>query len=255
MSTSNTLAGSIALVTGASSGLGRHFATVLAQAGAVVAIAARRVDRLEELAANITANGGRALPVRMDVTSAESVKLALDNIEAKVGAPTIVVNNSGVAVNKPLLEQTEEDWDAVLDTNLKGAFLVSTEAARRMQRKGQGGSIINVASIVGLRTAGALSPYAASKAGLLHLTRNMALELARFNIRVNALAPGYIDTELNRDFWETPAGAAMIKRIPQRHLGKEQDLDGALLLLAGEGSSFITGAVLAIDGGHAVSGL
>jgi NAD(P)-dependent dehydrogenase (short-subunit alcohol dehydrogenase family) len=250
-----TLAGSVALVTGASSGLGRHFASVLASAGATVVVAARRIERLEDLAQSIEASGGRALPTRMDVTSAESVKLAFDHIESELGAPNIIVNNSGVAINKPILEQTEADWDTVLNTNLKGAFLVGTEGARRLQRKGRGGSIINIASIVGMRPTGGLSPYAASKAGLLHLTRNMALELARFDIRVNAIAPGYIDTEINSDFWDTPQGTAMIKRIPQRHLGKEQDLDGALLLLAGQASSFMTGAVIAVDGGHVISGL
>lgn len=249
------LQGSVALITGASSGLGRHFASVLARAGASIVLAARRSERLEEAARTIQAAGGRALPVRMDVTNLASVRAGFDSAAASLGVPNIIVNNSGIAITKPLLEQDESDWDAVLDTNLKGAFLVATEAARRLTQQRRGGTIINIASILAIRNAGGVAPYATSKSGLAHLTRNMALELARYDIRVNAIAPGYIDTDINHDFWDTPQGAAMIKRIPQRRLGKPEDLDGVLLLLASAASSFMTGAVIPVDGGHLVSAL
>jgi len=255
MSTGTTLANSIALVTGASSGLGRHFATVLARAGATMALAARRIEPLEELARSIEAAGTRAFAVRMDVTSGESVRTALDRIEATLGTPDLIVNNSGIAIAKPLLEQTEADWDSVLDTNLKGAFLVATEGARRLRMQRRGGGIINIASILGFRQAANVTPYAVSKAGLVQLTRSMALELARFDIRVNAIAPGYFDTEMNNEFWSTPQGAEMLKRIPQRRLGKPEELDGPLLLLASNTSRYMTGAVIAVDGGHLVSTL
>jgi NAD(P)-dependent dehydrogenase (short-subunit alcohol dehydrogenase family) len=255
LGTGRILEGSIALVTGASSGLGRHFSIVLARAGAKLVLAARRMELLADLAQSIEADGGRALATRMDVTSSESVRVAFDDAEKSIGLPDIIVNNSGVAITKPLLEQSEADWDAVVDTNLKGAFLVATEAARRLRKHSRGGSIVNVASILAARNAGGVAPYAASKAGLAHLTRNMALELARYNIRVNAIAPGYIDTDINHAFWSTPQGAEMIKRIPQRRLGKPEDLDGVLLLLAGPASSFMTGAVIPVDGGHLVSTL
>jgi NAD(P)-dependent dehydrogenase (short-subunit alcohol dehydrogenase family) len=247
------LAGKCALVTGASSGLGRHFAQVLANAGASVVVAARRTSALDELADVIESSGGRAFPVKLDVQDRHSVRHAIAAASSAAGPIDILVNNSGVAVTASALEQSEEQWDLVIDTNLKGAFLVATEVARTM--RGRGGSIINIASILGIRQAGQVVSYAVSKAGLLQMSKTLALELARFSIRVNALAPGYIETELNREFWNTPAGSAMLKRIPQRRLGKPSDLDGALLLLASDASQYITGAVLAIDGGHLVSSL
>lgn len=250
-----TLQGSVALVTGASSGLGRHFAGVLAKAGASVAIASRRIELLDELAARIERDGGRAFATRMDVSSSDSIREAYDRIEAQVGVADIIVNNSGIVITKPLLEQQEADWDAVVGTNLKGAFLVATEGARRLRKQARSGAIINVASILGFRNAGGVAPYAASKGGLAHLTRNMALELARYDIRVNGIAPGYIDTEMSREYFRTPQGAEMIKRIPQRRLGKPEDLDGVLLLLAGPGSRYMTGSVIVVDGGHLVSTL
>lgn len=250
-----TLQGSIALVTGASSGLGRHFAGVLAKAGATVALAARRTEILDELATSIERDGGRAFAARMDVSSSASIRDAYERIEATIGVPDIIVNNSGIVITKPLLEQQEADWDAVVGTNLKGAFLVATEGARRLRKHSRAGTIINVASILGFRNAGGLAPYAASKGGLAHLTRNMALELARYDIRVNGIAPGYIDTEMNREYFQTPPGLEMIKRIPQRRLGKPEDLDGVLLLLAGPGSRYMTGTVITVDGGHLVSTL
>jgi NAD(P)-dependent dehydrogenase (short-subunit alcohol dehydrogenase family) len=249
------LAGKTAFVTGASSGLGRHFAHVLARSGAKVALAARRIETLREVADEIGSEGGYALPVVMDVLDSRSVRESLAFTRAELGPIDILVNNSGVTLTAGVLEQTEEQWDMVVDTNLKGAFLVATEVARDMQAGGRGGSLINIASILGFRQAGHVASYAVSKAGLVQLTKVMALELARFGIRVNALAPGYMETDLNREYWETPAGAAMLKRIPQRRLGQPEDLDGALLLLASDASRYMTGSVIAIDGGHLVSTL
>jgi hypothetical protein len=244
------LAGRRALVTGASGGFGAHFAQVLASAGATVILAARRMNVLESIAAEIAAGGGRAMTLMLDVDHAESVRAAL----SAAGRIDILVNNAGITNTKPALDQTEEDWDRIIDTNLKGAWRVAVEAARHMKGTG-GGTIINVASILGLRQAGHVGPYAVSKAALLQLTKQLALELARYEIRVNALAPGYFATDLNRDFFASDAGSALIKRIPQRRLGNLKDLDGPLLLLASEASRFMTGAVIAVDGGHLVSQL
>ena len=249
------LHGKTALVTGASSGLGRHFARTLAGAGARVALAARRLDRLEALAAEIAAAGGHAFAVQLDVRDGASVDAALERVAAECGPPDILINNSGVAVTRPVLELDEAEWGAVLDTNLSGAWRVARAAARRMAAAGRGGSIVNIASILGVRVAAQVSAYVASKAGLIGLTHALALELARHSIRVNAIAPGYIETEMNRDFFATPAGEALIKRVPQRRIGRPQDLDGALLLLASDASAFMTGAVIAVDGGHLVSSL
>jgi len=250
-----SVAGRVALVTGASSGLGRHFATTLARGGAKVALGARRMDRLKALADDIAGFDGRALPVELDVTDAASVHDAVEATETELGAISILVNNSGVAVVKPPLEIEEADWDLVLDTNLKGAWLVAREVAAAMARHGHGGSIINIASMLAERMIGRNSPYAASKAGLVHLTHALAFELARFSIRVNAISPGYIETEMNEEFLASDAGQEMLKRVPQRRYGKPVDLDGALLLLASDASAFITGAVIAVDGGHGVTGI
>lgn len=249
------LDGQTALVTGASRGLGRRFAKVLAAAGARVAMAARTMSRLEEARDEVAAEGGEACAIALDVTDAGSVRAAFDEVEARLGTVGVLINNAGVAVSKPLLEIEEADWDHVLDTNLKGAWLVAQEAARRMIAADAGGSIVNIASVLGLRAAGSVVPYCAAKAGLIHLTRAMALELARHDIRVNGLAPGYIETEINRDFFASDAGQRLIKRIPQGRLGRPRDLDGALLLLASDASSFMTGEIIAVDGGHLVSSL
>jgi NAD(P)-dependent dehydrogenase (short-subunit alcohol dehydrogenase family) len=249
------LDGRIALVTGASSGLGHHFALTLAAAGAAVAVAARRVDKLQALVEQIAAQGGSAQAVAMDVADVASVRAGFDALAAWRGAPDLIVNNAGVAVSRPVLEQSEADWDGVVDTNLKGAWCVAQEGARRLVAAQRQGAIVNIASITGERVAGGVAPYCASKAGLLQLTRAMALELARHGIRVNALAPGYVQTELNRDFLASPAGERLRARIPQQRFGQPEDLDGALLLLAGDAGRFITGAVLAVDGGHLVSSL
>lgn len=249
------LEGRTALVTGASSGLGRHFARTLAAAGAAVAVAARRTDKLASLVDEIVTEGGRAHAVALDVTDAASVHAAFDAIAAWRGVPDVIVNNAGVAVARPLHEQTEADWDGVLDTNLKGAWLVAQEGSRRLVAQGQGGAVVNIASITGERVAGGVAPYCASKAALLQLTRAMALELASSHIRVNALAPGYVATELNRDFLASSAGQRLMSRIPQKRFGEPSDLDGALLLLASEAGRFMTGSVIAVDGGHLVSSL
>jgi NAD(P)-dependent dehydrogenase (short-subunit alcohol dehydrogenase family) len=247
----NDLVNKTALVTGASSGLGAHFATVLARAGARVILAARRQDALQDKVKKIVTGGGKASAVCLDVTNAASVKA----LGEQLGDVDIVVNNAGLVRDGAALDQSEADWDLVMDTNLKGIFLVAQTAARSMRARGRGGSIINIASILGLRQAGTVLPYAVSKAGVIQATKILALELARFDIRVNALAPGYFDTELNRTFWDSESGKAMIRRIPQRRLGCLEDMDGPLLLLASDTSRYMTGSVLTIDGGHLVSSL
>ena len=249
------LSGKVALVTGASSGLGVHFARTLAAAGAAVAIAARRADRLASLQAELQSAGHKAAAVALDVQSGKSVSAAFDAAETALGPIDIVVNNAGISIVKPALEMPEEDWDAVVDTNLRGAWLVAQGAAKRWVAGKRPGSIVNIASILGLRTIGQVAPYNASKAGLIHLTRALAMEWARHNIRVNAICPGYIETEMNSDFWKTPGGQRLIERIPQRRIGQPEHLDGALLLLASEAGSFMTGSVLTVDGGHTVSSL
>jgi NAD(P)-dependent dehydrogenase (short-subunit alcohol dehydrogenase family) len=244
------LSGKNVLVTGASSGLGLHFALTLAQAGARVGIAARRVEKLQELEEEIARHGGRALPIELDVRDAASVRAAVGCAETELGPIHVLVNNAGVADSKPALEMAEEDWDRVLDTNLKGAWLVAQETARHMVRMEHGGSIVNVASILGLRGTGLVAGYCAAKAGLINLTRALAVELARHEIRVNALAPGYVMTDINRGFLESKAGESLLRRIPQRRFAELRDLDGPLLLLASDASRYMTGAVLAVDGGQ-----
>jgi NAD(P)-dependent dehydrogenase (short-subunit alcohol dehydrogenase family) len=250
-----SLAGQTALVTGASGGLGRHFATVLASAGAKVVLAARRLEALEQAVSVLQGEGRQAIATVMDVTEAASVAEAFSQAEAAFGPVSILVNNSGIAVSASSLDLEEEDWDRVIDTNLKGAWLTSRCFARNARAGGTEGTIINVASILGFRVAGNVSAYAVSKAGLVQLTCAMALELARFRVRVNALAPGYIATDLNRSFFESDAGKSMISRIPQRRLGALEDLDGPLLLLASSASRYVTGSTITVDGGHLVSSL
>ncbi len=249
------LVGKVVLVTGASSGLGVHFARTLAAEGAAVAIAARRADRLASLQAELTATGARAAAIDLDVQSADAVMAAFDAAEKALGPVDVVVNNAGISIVKPALEMPVEDWDAVVNTNLRGAWLVAQAAGKRWVAARRPGSIVNIASILGLRTIGQVAPYNASKAGLIHLTRALAMEWARHGIRVNAICPGYIETEMNGDFWKTPAGQRLIDRIPQRRIGQPEHLDGALLLLASEAGSFMTGSVLTVDGGHTVNSL
>jgi NAD(P)-dependent dehydrogenase (short-subunit alcohol dehydrogenase family) len=249
------LPGTHVLVTGASSGLGRHFARTLAASGARVSLAARREQALAQTVEQILAAGGQAAAVVMDVTSADSVERGLDQAEIRFGPLGVLINNAGVTQTRSALEVDEAGWDQVIDTNLKGAWLAAQRTGRRMAQHRLGGSIVNIASILGLRVAGGVAPYAISKAGIIQMTKVLALELARHQIRVNAIAPGYIETELNSEFFDTPAGQALMKRIPQRRLGEARELDGALLLLASAAGSYMTGSVIAVDGGHLVSGL
>lgn len=255
MSLSADLSGISALVTGASSGLGRHFARTLARSGARVALAARRQEALAEAVAEIEAAGGTAVAIAADVSRSDDVKAMFEKAAAALGPVTVVVNNAGIARPAPALELSEADWDAVVDINLRGAWLVAQQAARHMVAADVGGSIINIASILSFQVTGHNAPYVAAKAGLMHLTRALALEWARHGIRVNAIAPGYFATDINRDFWDTPAGQAMIKRIPQWRLGQPGDLDGALLLLASSASAYMTGSCITVDGGHLQSTL
>jgi NAD(P)-dependent dehydrogenase (short-subunit alcohol dehydrogenase family) len=249
------LKGQVALVTGASSGIGRHFADLLAAAGARVALAARQVDRLDEAARDIAAAGGECLPIACDVTSADSITRAVASAETGLGPLSILVNNAGVVVSKPLFEHTEADWDRVVDTNFKGAWLVAREFAHHLVGLKRPGRIINITSVLASRTIGRVPAYCAAKAGLTHLTHVLAMELARYGILVNALAPGYVETDFNRAFFQTDAGKALISRIPLRRLGQTEDLDGALLFLASRASAYVTGAVIAVDGGHGVAAI
>ena len=251
MNGTSPLTGSRALVTGASSGLGAHFAGVLGRAGARLVLAARRIEALEELSAQLAKDDIDSEVLALDVTDAPQATAAL----ADQGPFYIVVNNAGIVRSNPALKQSEEDWDAVLDTNLKGMFVVAQATARAMKDAAVAGSIINVASILGIRQAGEVLPYAVSKAGVIQMTKSMALEVARHGIRVNALAPGYLATDLNRDFFESPPGQAMIQRIPMRRLGQLEDLDGPLILLASPASKYMNGSVIVVDGGHLVSTL
>lgn len=240
------LSGRAALVTGASGLLGAHFARVLAGAGARVVMAARRV---EAMAATAAALG--ATTVHLDVTSPAGIAAAFD----AAGPIDILVNNAGIAVTKPVLAQTPEDFDQVLGVDLRGCFLVAQEAARRMVADRRPGSIINIASILGERIIPGVAGYTAAKAGLLQLTRQMAVELARHSIRVNALAPGYIASDINAEFFASEPGQAMIRRVPQRRLGQPGDLTGPLLLLASDAGAHMTGSTITVDGGHSVSSL
>lgn len=248
------LDGRLVLVTGASSGLGTHFAQLLAGAGARVAAAARRIDKLQALVDAIAQAGGEARAYPLDVADAHSVRACYDAISTW-GVPDVIINNAGITVTRALLEQTEEDFDSVMATNLKGNWLVATEGARRMVAAGKGGSIVNVASILGERVSGGVAPYAISKAGVIQATKAMALELARFGIRVNALMPGYVVTDLNREFLQSEAGDKLRTRIPSRRFGKPEDLDGPLLLLASDAGAAMSGACVAVDHAHLVSAL
>ena len=250
-----SLKGRVVLITGAATGLGQHFAEVLASAGARVAVAARRADKLAATVEHIRASGGEAVALTLDVTQSSSVKACLDALNAEWGAPDVVIINAGVTVTRSLLEQTEEDWDQIMATNLKGAWLVATEAARRMVAADKGGAIVNVASILGERVAGGVAPYAISKAGVVQATKAMALELARHQIRVNALLPGYVITDLNRDFLQSEVGDKLRMRIPSRRFLELSDLDGPMLLLASDAGAAMTGTCLAVDAGHLVSSL
>jgi NAD(P)-dependent dehydrogenase (short-subunit alcohol dehydrogenase family) len=245
----------VVLITGASSGLGWHFAELFARAGAVVVACARSTQKLEVLRDSIRLTGGQCHSVEMDVSQAASIQAALEHVVQTVGVPDVLINNAGQSIAKPLLDQTESDWDQIMNTNLKGNWLVATEVARAMVHAGRAGSIVNIASILGERVTGAVAPYAISKAGVVQATKAMALELARHHIRVNAVLPGYVATDLNRDFLGSELGDKLRKRVPSRQFCEMTDLDGPLLLLASAAGAGMTGACLAVDRGHLVSGL
>ena len=246
------LTGKVALITGASSGLGKHFANTLSSYGAKTILAARRIERMESLQKELL---NESIVVSLDVTSNNSVNKLREEIENSTGQLDILVNNAGISDPVKFKDISEESWLSILETNLNGAFRVAKMATDIMLKNNDGGSIINIASILAERVGLNLSSYSSAKAALVQLTKSMALELARSNIRVNALAPGYILTEINQDFFNTDEGKSYIGKIPMKRLGLESELDGALLLLASYASSFITGAVITVDGGHVVNPL
>ncbi len=248
------LDGQVALVTGASSGLGAHFAGVLAEAGATVAIAARRLDRLARLAESIRDGGGKAKPFVLDVTDPAAVEASLASIERDLGPLRILINNAGIAETGAFLDLTEEQWRRQMDVNFDGVLRVGRAAAKRMAAHGQGGSIVNTASVAGILVGKGLAAYAVSKAAVVHLTKAMALELAPLNIRVNALAPGYFPTELNEDFLKSETGRKMLARFPMPRAGRLEELDGPLLVLASDAGSYMTGTILTVDGGTLLIG-
>ena len=247
------LKGKSALITGASSGLGRHFANLLSRMGANVALCARRMDRLEQGVGDIEKNGGRAMAIAVDVTSDDDVRDAIERAGEAFGGIDIVVNNAGITSASWFVDVGMEEWRRMMDVNLDGVFRVGQSAARKMIAQGRGGSIINIASVAGLAPVGLLSAYSASKAAVIQLTKSMALELSRDNIRVNALAPGYITTDINRDFLNSTQGEKLLSKIPFKRAGLIEELDGPLLLLASEAGSFMTGTILAVDGGALLS--
>lgn len=253
MITEKSLTGRRALITGASSGLGEHFARALARYGATVVLAARRMERLQALQSEIEADGGQAFAVEMDVTSPDSVTAAFEAIGKKYGAPCdILVNNSGIGQASWFAETTEEEWANIIDTNLTGVWRVAQQASKALIAAGQPGSIINIASITALQPSPMISGYAASKAAVDHLTRNMAIELSRYGIRVNAIAPGYFKTAINDDYLDSEHGERMKKRIAMRRFGNYEDLEGPLLLLASDAGAYMTGATIVVDGGHSI---
>jgi NAD(P)-dependent dehydrogenase (short-subunit alcohol dehydrogenase family) len=254
------LAGRVAFITGASSGLGAQFARVLSRAGAGVVLAARRMDRLKALRAELEAEGGDAHVVELDVTSPASIRAAVAHAETEMGAIDILVNNSGVSATRKLTDVTPEEFDFVMNTNMRGAFFVAQEVAKRMiaRSKGEapgtfiGGRIVNVASMAGLRVLPQIGVYAMSKAAVVHMTRAMALEWGRFGINVNALCPGYIDTEINHHHWQTEKGQKLVAMLPRKRVGQPQDLDASLMMLCANQSHFVNGAVIAADDGFGV---
>lgn len=260
MSYSLDLSGRVALVTGASSGLGTQFARTLASAGAAVVLASRRVERLKTLRAEIEAAGGDAHVVSLDVTDPDSIKSAVAHAETEVGPIDILVNNSGVSTTQKLTEVTPDDYDFVFDTNTRGAFFVAQEVGKRMLARARGaapgtytgGRIVNVASMAGLRVLGQIGVYCMSKAAVIHMTKAMALEWGKFGINVNAICPGYIDTEINHHHWETEGGQKLISMLPRKRIGKPQDLDALLVMLCSNESHFINGAVIAADDGFGI---
>jgi NAD(P)-dependent dehydrogenase (short-subunit alcohol dehydrogenase family) len=253
------LSGRVAFVTGASSGLGAQFARTLASAGAAVVLAGRRIERLKELRAEIEGTGGDAHVVALDVTDHDSIKAAVAHAETEVGSIDILVNNSGVSTTQRIQDVSPKDFDYVFDTNLKGAYFVAQEVGKRMLARARGaapgsftgGRIVNVASVTGLRVVPQLSLYAISKAALIHMTRAMAVEWGKYGINVNALCPGYIDTELNHQHWQTEQGQKLIQMLPRKRVGSPRDLDALIVMLCSDQSHIVNGAVIAADDGFA----
>lgn len=261
MSMQFDLEGRTALVTGASSGLGARFAKVLAANGARVVLASRRVERMKELRAEIAAEGGSAHVVALDVTDAASIRAAVAHAETEAGPIDILINNSGVSTTQRLVDATEADFDFMFDTNVRGAFFVAQEVAKRMILRAKGAAqpparpparIVNIASMAGLKVLAQIGIYCMSKAAVVHMTKSMALEWGRFGINVNAICPGYIRTEINDEHWETEAGQKLIQMLPRRRLGSAEDLDGLLLLLCADQSQFINGAIITADDGFGI---
>lgn len=260
MSYSIDLSGRVAFVTGASSGLGAQFARTLARAGAGVVLASRRVEKLKDLRAQIEAEGEDAHVVALDVTSLDSIKSAVAHAETEMGSIDILVNNSGVSTTQRIQDVTEEDYDYVFDTNLRGSFFVAQEVGKRMLARARGaapgtytgGRIINIASTGGLRVLPQIAVYAMSKAALIHMTKAMALEWGRFGINVNAICPGYIDTELNHHHWDTEQGRKLVQMLPRKRVGQPEWLDALIVMLASKESHFVNGAVIAADDGFGV---
>ena len=260
MSYSIDLSGRVALVTGASSGLGMQFAKTLAAAGAAVVLAGRRVERLKTLRAEIEGTGGDAHVVGLDVTDCDSIKSAVAHAETEMGTIDILVNNSGVSTTQRLTDVSEEDYDYVFDTNTKGAFFVAQEVGKRMLARAKGaapgtftgGRIVNIASMAGLKVLGQIGVYAMSKAAVVHMTRAMALEWGRYGINVNCICPGYIDTEINHHHWKTEQGQKLIAMMPRKRIGRPQDLDAVLMMLCANESHFVNGAVIQADDGFAL---
>jgi len=260
MSYSIDLAGRVALVTGASSGLGAQFARTLAKAGAGVVLAGRRIERLKDLRAEIEGSGGDAHVVALDVTDLDSIKAAVAHAETEMGTIDILVNNSGVSTTQKLTDVSVDDYDFVMDTNVRGAFFVAQEVGKRMLARARGaapgtftgGRIVNIASMAGLRVLSQIGVYSMSKAAVIHMTRAMALEWGKFGINVNAICPGYIDTEINHHHWQTEQGQKLVQMLPRKRIGEPKDLDGLLLMLCANESHFINGAVIQADDGFAV---
>lgn len=247
--------GKVALVTGAGSGLGRQFAITLAEAGATVALAARRREKLKQTAALVEEAGGKAISIDLDVTDSLSVTSCVREVESELGTPDILVNNAGIAKQAFLTDISEEDWDAVLDTNLKGVFLMAQATAKAMMIAEKPGSIINIASILGLGVSKALGSYIAAKSGVIQLTKAMALEWTRNEIRVNALAPGYFVTEINEEAFEQGGHELVRQNVPMGRVGDLSEISGPLLLLASDAGSYMTGSILTVDGGHLIKSL
>ncbi|HVL43774.1 MAG TPA: SDR family oxidoreductase [Acidovorax sp.] len=260
MAYSIDLSGRVAFITGASSGLGAQFARTLARAGAGVVLASRRVEKLKELRARIEGEGGDAHVIELDVTDHDSIKSAVAHAETEMGSIDILVNNSGVSTTQRIQDVTSEDYDFIFDTNVKGAFFVAQEVGKRMLARSRGaapgsftgGRIINIASMAGLKVLPQIGAYCMSKAAVVQMTRAMALEWGRFGINVNAICPGYIDTEINHHHWQTEQGKKLMDMLPRKRVGQPQDLDALLVMLASDQSHFVNGAVIAADDGFAV---